>query len=332
MKRLLQHFGRTIATLTLAAVAATVATAPASAQLSALKSAQKPVATVAPPTREAAPTVSPLAGAWQGAVQGPQQRMMFQMMVFPDGTYKARIIIETAPGENGPTEPVITPFGGQWKIEGQELVLTNEADGTVERTAIELQGDNLIMKGLGPDGSNLTMQRVQVNAGPNNGPVGPHGGPVGPNGEPMGPNGRPVAGPPSSDNPKIPGPGPNVPGSQPENRGPAAAPVVGTWYGSGVVQGAQMDCKVHILPDGTYHSQIIVRQGSLTNNLTEEGSWKLRGRKILFETGEESSYIPFKVENGVLILDYSEEVGIIGILSRTPGRGQIQEVGEGDGY
>lgn len=319
MKRFFNNFGKSIATLTLAAVAATLAAAPASAQLSALKNSPKPVEPNVTPTQESAPTVSPMVGAWQGGVQGPQGNMTLQMMVFPDGTYKARIVTEMAPGPNGPTAPTSNVFGGQWKVEGREMITTVDADNSVERNEFELQGNTLVLKRMAPGGADLTLVRVQVDVPPSNGPVGPHSGPIGP-------NGRPESG--LSGDPKIPGRGPNVPNPQPE----AMAPVVGTWYGSGIVQGLQMDCKVEILPNGDYQSQINIRNGRVNNQISEQGTWKMRGRKILFESDEESTYIPFKVEGDVLILDYSEEEGIIAILSQTPGKGQIRQIEQDYGY
>lgn len=319
MKLFLNQIRQTITTLTLAAVAATLAAAPASAQLSALKNAPRPAENVTPPAGEMPAAVSPLVGAWQGGVEGPQQRMMLQMMVMADGSYKARIITETAPGPKGPTEPTVNAFGGQWKVEGNVFVTNIEADKSIERTEFDLRGDTLVLKGMAPDGSDLTLQRVQLNAGPN--------GPVGPNGPGPTPS-RPTSfGPNDANGPNGPGPGP-----QPERLGPAPAPMVGTWYGSGMVSGMQMSCEVNIRPNGTYFSKISLRHADETNNITEEGTWKLRGRKIIFEAEEESTYIPFKVEGDVLILDYSEEEGIIAILSRTPGQGQIRQIEEDYGY
>lgn len=327
MKRFLYQIRQTIATLTLTAVAATLAAAPASAQLSALKNAPRPAENVTPPAGEMPAAVSPLVGAWQGGVEGPQQRMMLQMMVMADGSYKARIITEIAPGPKGPTEPAVNAFGGQWKVEGNVFVTNIAADNSIERTEFDLRGDTLVLKGMAPDGSDLTLQRVHLNAGPNNGP-GPN---AGPDSAPTNPNGRPLTGP-LSDNPKIPGLGPNGPNPQPEKVAPAPAPIVGTWYGSGMVSGMQMSCEVNIRPNGTYFSKISLRHADESNNITEEGTWKLRGRKIVFEAEEESTYIPFKVEGDVLILDYSEEEGIIAILSRTPGQGQIRQIEEDYGY
>ncbi|MBL8890456.1 MAG: hypothetical protein JNL67_10810 [Planctomycetaceae bacterium] len=314
MKRLLHHFSRTIAALALAAVAATLAASPATAQLSALKGAPKPIDAVVPPAVDSAPTVSPLVGAWQGVFEGPQQRMTFQMMVFPDGTYKARIVTE----ESAPSEPTVAMFSGKWSIEGQKLVLVNSADGSVEKTDIELQGDDLIMKAIGPNGSNMNMRRVPLPT------------PSVPN-DANGP--RPIASEPAGFGPRGPS-NPNSTGPNPTRQptgpvGPAPAPVVGTWYGSGIVAGSQMDCMVQIQPNGTYQSQINVRNGSVASQISEQGTWKLRGRKIVFETEEEATYIPYKVEDGVLILDYSEDVGIVAVLSPTPGQGQIQVVGGG---
>ncbi len=319
MKLFLNQIRQTLTTLTLAAVAATLAAAPASAQLSALKSAPKPAENVHGPVGQMPAVVSPIAGAWQYSAQGPQQRMLFQMMIFPDGLFKSRLVVETAPGPNNkPTEPTVTQFAGQWKIEGRELVLTNEADQSVERTEIELSEDKLVLKGIIPNIGDMVMQRVHPNVGPN----GPGPNPPGPN--PPRPTGLEPNGPVNPNGPR--------PNPQPERFGPAPAPVVGTWYGSGNVEGVQMECKVEILPNGAYQSQINIRNGSVNSQISEQGTWKLRGRKIVFETEEESTYIPFKVEGNVLILDYSEDAGIIAILSKTPGQGQIRQVEEDYGY
>jgi hypothetical protein len=329
MKLFLNQTLKTITTLTLAAVAATIAAGPASAQLSALKNASKTAEDGPAPVGQVPAATSPIVGAWQGGVQGPQQRMLFQMMVFADGTYKARIVIETAPGpNNNPTEPTITQYNGQWKVEGRELVLTNDADQSVERTPIELRGDSLVLKGIVPNGGDMTMQRVQPNAGPNPVPVGPNG-PVGTNGPAT--NGpRPTGlGPTAPIQPQVQDPGPN---RQPERPSPAPAPVVGTWYAAGNIEGVRLDCQVQIMPNGNYQSQINIRNGSVNSQISEQGTWKTRGRKIVFETEEEVTSIPFKVEGNTLILDYSEDAGIVAILSPTPGQGQIRAVGQDYGY
>lgn len=340
MKRLLHQFSRTIAALTLAAVAATLAASPATAQLSALRGAPRTADPVVPPAHEAAPTVSPLAGAWLGTFESPEQRTTFQMVIFPDGSYKARVVIEGPPA----SQPNVAMFAGKWSIEGRELVLVNDADGSTEKSEIELQGDELTMKGIGPNGSNMSLKRVQLNpapVGPNT-PVGPGPQPLGPGSNVPGPGPNPPGftgfGPRGPVNPNtfapnpIPTPQPGPVGPAPSPVGPAPAPVVGTWYGFGPVGDSQMDCKVLIMPNGTYQSEINVRNGKMNSQFSEQGTWKIRGRKIVFETDEESSYIPYKVEDGVLILDYSEEVGIVAILSPTPGQGQIRVVDDGFDY
>jgi hypothetical protein len=323
MKRYFFALCRSLAVLTATAVCLTAGLETASAQLAALKKPSEPAKGPSEPTRNevpATPAVSPVAGAWQGAVTGPEQRMMFLLILDPSGNYNARIMFENNPGTGAPPEPVVTNFAGQWKTEGQELVLNDQADGSVERTTIELQGDRLTLKGIGPNGESITMQRLQPASNP--GGNGPNGGSPNVGGPNVGgPNaGGQQSGPVSGTNPT--GPGSKVGQRDPSPNHP---PMVGKWFASGTIEGTRMECQVSIQPNGTYQAEFLFKEGRATSHVTENGHWKVRGGRMLFKSeDEEVVSVPFQVQGEFLILDYSEEIGLIAIMSRTPGQGQIR--------
>jgi hypothetical protein len=83
-------------------------------------------------------------------------------------------------------------------------------------------------------------------------------------------------------------------------------------------------------PNGTYQVEFVFRDRGVTSRVSEQGRWQVQGPSIAFESEADFSLVPFQLRGESLMLDYRDQAGLVAILSRTPGQGQIHSVDSGD--
>lgn len=246
-----------------------------------------------------------LAGNWEGGNQDSNYTLKARVQLNPNGGYMARYLIQA--NIEGSTMENTVDLAGQWRVEGDALLLRQDSDGSVARIPFRLEGNSLSLANCGVNSGGMHLQRV---GGGSQMPSPAQPGPTATS-FPENPSGFDVG---------------QAPASNGRENGTSPQPFAGTWYARGGQNGAEIKVRLVLNVDGSYRSDVRVSaNGELMESLTDTGRWSVQNGLLVADSDSGTrETVPCRRQGDSLFLDYSQTQGFVLLMGHDPAGGSVR--------